>query len=95
MNRVWTIAVHPTSSLTAVGYDDGTVVVKLGNDNPIISMDKSGKLLWAENTDIISGNVKGLVAESGTGEGDKLPINTKEISYLLLLLFSLICYLLR
>lgn len=79
MERVWTIGVHPTSSLTAIGYDDGTVVVKLGNDNPIISMDKSGKILWADNTDILSGNLKGLFSSSNVNDGDALPIVSKDL----------------
>jgi hypothetical protein len=28
-----------------MGYDDGTVVIKLGKESPVASMDKNGKII--------------------------------------------------
>jgi coatomer subunit beta' len=35
-----------------MGYDLGTIVVKLGSETPITSMDRSGTVLWAKNNEI-------------------------------------------
>ena len=38
------------SNLVALGYDDGTVVIKVGSENPAISMDHAGKIIWGNLT---------------------------------------------
>jgi coatomer subunit beta' len=48
----------------AIGYDEGTVMVKLGHEMPVASMDKTGKLIVAVN------NVVSAAAVRLTGEGD-------------------------
>ena len=46
------------SNLLAVGYDEGTVVLKLGNEEPAVSMDSSGKVIWAKHNEIQTINLK-------------------------------------
>ncbi len=43
----------------AVGFDEGSVVVKMGREEPAVSMDSSGKLIWARHNDIVSAIIKG------------------------------------
>lgn len=43
----------------AFGFDDGVVVVQMGREEPAVSMDGSGKLIWARHNDIISAIIKG------------------------------------
>ena len=43
--RSWALAASPVNNKVAVGYDDGTIVVKLGKEMPVASMDKNGKLV--------------------------------------------------
>ena len=39
MERVWSIDVcKENSQIIAIGYDEGVVVIKLGSDEPIVSM---------------------------------------------------------
>jgi hypothetical protein len=42
-----------------LGYDEGTVVLKLGNERPVASLDtNTGKLIWARSHDIQTMNMK-------------------------------------
>ena len=62
--RCWTLAVSDNSNKVAIGYDEGTVMVKLGHEMPVASMDKTGKLIVAVN------NVVSAAAVRLSGEGD-------------------------
>ena len=57
--------------MLCMGFDEGCVVVELGSDDPVASMDSTGKIVWAKNNDIQTANVRGLA--SGTGDEDGLP----------------------
>eukprot|EP01083_Nonionella_stella_P074337 201597_1 len=52
MERVWTMAAMNTSNKVAIGFDEGTIMIKLGQEEPIVSMDSSGKVVWARNHEI-------------------------------------------
>lgn len=43
--RAWAIGVNAANNKVALGFDDGTIVVKLGKEVPIASMDKNGKII--------------------------------------------------
>lgn len=36
----------------AIGYDEGSVIIKLGREEPAVSMDIGGKILWAKHSEI-------------------------------------------
>ena len=39
MDRAWGICIaHENSNIIGLGYDEGTIVIKMGNDEPIASM---------------------------------------------------------
>lgn len=43
----WSLLSHyvfPTTCRLAIGYDEGTIVIKLGQEVPLASMDATGKL---------------------------------------------------
>lgn len=43
----------------AIGYDEGTIVVKLGQEVPVASLDpNTGKLVWTVNNDVFTASVK-------------------------------------
>lgn len=42
-----------------MGFDDGAVVVKLGREEPAVSIDGSGKLIWARHNEVLSSIIKG------------------------------------
>lgn len=52
------MAYHKGTNNVAFGFDEGTVVIKLGRDEPAISMDTSGKIIWAKHSEILTANVK-------------------------------------
>jgi coatomer subunit beta' len=61
LERAWCIAVTKDSNKVAIGYDEGTIVVKLGNERPVASLDTNGaKLVWAQGHDIQTISLKGL-----------------------------------
>lgn len=35
-----------------IGYDEGTIMVKMGREIPVASMDNSGKIIWAKHNEI-------------------------------------------
>eukprot|EP00612_Vaucheria_litorea_P000775 CAMPEP_0171457844 /NCGR_PEP_ID=MMETSP0945-20130129/3755_1 /TAXON_ID=109269 /ORGANISM="Vaucheria litorea, Strain CCMP2940" /LENGTH=1008 /DNA_ID=CAMNT_0011983523 /DNA_START=82 /DNA_END=3108 /DNA_ORIENTATION=+ len=80
MERSWTLAASANSNKVAVGYDEGTVVLKLGNENPVASLDPhTGKVVWTVNNDVQTASLKGVVGENGSLDGEKLPIQPKDL----------------
>jgi coatomer subunit beta' len=76
MERVWTIACLKGSNKVALGYDDGTIMIKLGQEEPVVSMERGGKVVWSKNHDIVIATLKGAVKEDSQ-DGDRLPVATK------------------
>jgi len=56
--RAWAIGVNAANNKVALGFDDGTIVVKLGREVPVASMDKNGKVLLARNNVIYAASVR-------------------------------------
>lgn len=48
----------------ALGYDEGTAMIKIGREEPVASMDSSGKIIWARHNEIQTVNVKSLGADT-------------------------------
>jgi len=78
MDRVWALAHQPTSSRVVIGYDEGTVLIKFGSEEPSISMDKGGKIIWSRQNTIQQVNTKTLSA-SDLVDGEKITLATKEL----------------
>lgn len=58
MERVWCINAYQGSNTVAIGYDEGLVTIKLGREEPAVSMDSSGKILWAKHSEMQQANLK-------------------------------------
>lgn len=43
-----------------IGYDEGTILVKIGREVPVASMDSSGKIIWAKHNEIQTVNIKSV-----------------------------------
>ena len=65
------------SNSVSVGYDEGTVMFKIGREDPVASMDTNGKIIWSKHNDIQTVNVKSLPAEYDIQDGDRLPWPSK------------------
>ena len=79
LERVWALAVLKGSNDVAVGYDEGTVIFKVGRDDPVASMDGSGKIIWAKHSDIQSVNVRSLPGDYAPVDGERLPLAVKDL----------------
>jgi len=63
MDRGWAITSSPEGNVIALGFDDGTLAIKLGGDEPVSSLRK-GKLIFAKNMEIHLVNLKALKVNS-------------------------------
>ncbi|KAI9012828.1 coatomer WD associated region-domain-containing protein [Gaertneriomyces semiglobifer] len=78
MERAWTIAYSKGSNDVAFGYDEGTICIKLGREEPAVSMDSSGKIIWAKHSEIQTANVKANVDEN-LKDGEKIGLTVKDL----------------
>ena len=78
LERVWALASIKGSNEIAIGYDHGTVIIKMGREEPAISMDNSGKIIWAKHTEIITSNVKST-GDADVKDGERLILPMKEL----------------
>ncbi|KAJ1922729.1 Coatomer subunit beta' [Tieghemiomyces parasiticus] len=78
LDRAWAVAYQAGTNNLAFGYEEGAVVIKLGREEPAVSMDAGGKLIWAKYTDILTANLKagGLDA---VADGERIPLPVKEL----------------
>lgn len=77
MERVWSLGYLKGSNKVAIGYDDGTIVMKIGQEEPVVSMDGSGKVLYARNHEIIQKNVK--KGDKKAADGERLDLPRKDL----------------
>ena len=80
LERAWALAPTKDANKLAIGYDEGTIVIKLGNERPVASLDSnSGKLVWAQSHDIQTMTVRGLAKDGETADGEKLPLGPRDM----------------
>lgn len=86
LERAWALAATKEANKLAMGFDEGCVVIELGSDDPVASMDSTGKIVWALNNEISTGTVKGLASTGGgpdgseeMPDGDRLPILPRDL----------------
>ena len=58
MELVWALSCLENSNKVAIGFDDGTLMLKLGSEEPAISMAPNGKVVWAKDNQIQTVNVR-------------------------------------
>uniref|UniRef100_A0A2S2R565 Coatomer subunit beta' n=1 Tax=Sipha flava TaxID=143950 RepID=A0A2S2R565_9HEMI len=82
LERVWTICCLRGSNNVALGYDEGSIMVKVGREEPAMSMDvHGGKIVWARHSEIQQANLKAMLQTEGTDikDGERLPIQVKDM----------------
>ncbi|CAG9460916.1 unnamed protein product [Pedinophyceae sp. YPF-701] len=79
MERAWAIATQKGSNKIALGYDEGAVVVQVGREEPVASMDPSGKVVWARHADVQAANIKSLGDGAALADGERLPLAVKDL----------------
>ncbi|KAJ3021791.1 Coatomer subunit beta' [Thoreauomyces humboldtii] len=78
MERAWTAAYIKGKNDVAFGYDEGTIAIKLGREEPAVSMDNGGKMIWAKHSEIQTANVKANVDEN-LKDGERITLAAKEL----------------
>ncbi|KAG8531706.1 uncharacterized protein KY384_003338 [Bacidia gigantensis] len=78
LERAWCVSYQRGQQGIAVGFDDGAVVVKMGREEPAVSMDSSGKMIWARQNEIVSAIIKSE-SSIGTKDGTPLSLASKEL----------------
>lgn len=78
MERVWALAYLRGSNDVAFGYDEGVISIKLGREEPAVSMDNSGKIIWAKHSEIQTANVKSNLDEE-VKDGERLVLPIKDL----------------
>jgi len=78
MERVWNMSALKGSNNVAIGYDEGSIMIKLGREEPAMSMDSSGKIIFAKHSEILQANLKNL-GDTECKDGERLPVGVKEM----------------
>lgn len=84
MERAWALAASPNTNKLAIGFDEGCVCIELGSDDPVASMDTTGKVVWAMNNEIKTASVRGVAStggedDEGLPDGERLPIIPRDL----------------
>mmetsp|Transcript_579 Transcript_579/g.1192 ORF Transcript_579/g.1192 Transcript_579/m.1192 type:complete len:972 (+) Transcript_579:202-3117(+) len=82
MERAWALAATRETTKLAIGFDEGCVVVELGSDDPVVSMDGTGKVVWAKNNEIQTTTVRGLAGgddDDALPDGERLPVVPRDL----------------
>ncbi|CAI7595593.1 unnamed protein product [Penicillium bialowiezense] len=77
LERAWCVSYQRGRQGIAMGFDDGAVVVKMGREEPAVSMDGSGKLIWARHSEVVSSVIKG--GDATIKDGEPLMLPTKDL----------------
>uniref|UniRef100_A0A4W3JN27 Coatomer subunit beta' n=1 Tax=Callorhinchus milii TaxID=7868 RepID=A0A4W3JN27_CALMI len=78
MERVWCVASLRGSNNVALGYDEGSIIIKLGREEPAMSMDSNGKIIWAKHSEIQQANLKAM-GDTEIKDGERLPLAVKDM----------------
>ncbi|CAL1546378.1 unnamed protein product [Lymnaea stagnalis] len=78
LERVWMIACQKKTNALAMACDDGSLAIRIGRDEPAISMDSSGKILWAKQMEIQQANTK-AIGDREIKDGERLAVAIKDL----------------
>ncbi|XP_058081538.1 coatomer subunit beta'-1-like isoform X3 [Magnolia sinica] len=79
LKRVWAVGYMKGSRQVVIGYDEGTIMIKIGREEPVASMDNSGKIILAKHNEIQTVNIKTVGADFEVTNGERLPLVVKEL----------------
>jgi len=81
MERAWALSATAEANKMAIGFDEGCVVIELGSDDPVASMENSGKIVWAKNNEIQTTSVRGIASagEDGLPDGEALALTPRDL----------------
>lgn len=78
--RVWAICCLKGSNSIVLGYDEGSILIKVGREEPAVSMDEvGGKIIWARHSELQQANLKALPEGAEIKDGERLPVAVKDM----------------
>lgn len=77
-DRAWSLSCIKGSNNLAAGFDDGTIMLKLGTDVPAASMDQTGKVIFCKYNVLMSYNCATTLKDS-VEDGQPLNMIAKEL----------------
>lgn len=60
-----------------MGFDEGSVLVKLGSDDPVVSI-SNGKVIWTKSMEVYAANLKAVDYDS-LADGERVGLDSKEL----------------
>ncbi|GAA5900352.1 hypothetical protein JCM5296_001406, partial [Sporobolomyces johnsonii] len=78
LERAWCVAYARKGNDVAFGFDEGAVVVKLGREEPSVSMDAAGKVVYARNAEVLMATLQGT-ADEAIPDGQQLSVAPREL----------------
>ena len=69
----------PESNYVAFGFDEATMVIKIGKEAPMASFN-NGKIVWVKQNEIQTANLK-LLSEAELKDGEKLKPIVKDLGH--------------
>ncbi|XP_075999730.1 coatomer subunit beta'-like [Genypterus blacodes] len=78
MERVWCVCGQRGSNSVALGYDEGSIIIKLGREEPAMSMDSNGKVMWARHSEVQQANLKAM-GDAEVKDGERLAVGVKDM----------------
>ncbi|XP_053293394.1 coatomer subunit beta' isoform X1 [Pleuronectes platessa] len=78
MERVWCVSGLRGSNNVALGYDEGSIIIKVGREEPAMSMDTNGKIIWAKHSEVQQANLKAM-GDAEIKDGERLPLAVKDM----------------
>merc|ERR1719340_108756 len=78
LERVWDIGCLRGSNNVALGYDEGAIMIKLGREEPAMSMDAGGKIIWAKHSELQQASLKAIEKDE-IADGERLPLQVKDM----------------
>lgn len=79
LERVWAVGYMKGSRRVVIGYDEGTIMIKIGREEPVASMDGTGKIIWAKHNEVQTVNIRSVGADAEVTDGERLPLAVKEL----------------
>jgi coatomer subunit beta' len=67
LDRAWAIHAVKNSNYVALAFDEATVVIKIGNETPIVSFN-NGRVVWAKQGEVQLANLKSIKDDLADGE---------------------------
>ena len=77
LERAWCVSYQRGHQGIAMGFDDGAVVVKMGREEPAVSMDSAGKVVWARHNEVVLAIIKG--GDASLKDGQPLNVSFKDL----------------